>query len=311
MGNSLMYGQLILVMVMWGFNVIAIKVIVGQFSAVTITSFRIFLAAVVVYLILWARKQIRLPKKQELSYIILVSVTGVVGHHFFLSVGLTQTSASNSGLLLGTVPLFTSILASKMLKDKLSLMRIIGIIFGLSGVSFVILVGNINGLTMNIGDIYIFLAVLSQALSFIYIKKATETMGARLVTATTLLIGSFLLFCIGFVLEPEGISSLQDGTLVGWSIFLASAIFATALGQFLYNHAIQNVGPGKASIFMNLQPFFALLGSFLFLGEQISVAHFFGFILIVTGVILGSGIMDRYIYKKTLTGINLRKRYDD
>lgn len=166
-----MYGQLVLVMVLWGFNVIAIKVIVGQFAAVTITSFRIFLAAVIVYLILWARKQIRLPKKQEFLYIILISVTGVAAHHFFLSVGLTQTTASNSGLLLGTVPLFTSILASKLLEDKLSVMRIIGIVFGLSGVAFVILVGNIDGLTLNIGDIYIFLAVLSQALSFIYIKK--------------------------------------------------------------------------------------------------------------------------------------------
>lgn len=78
-----------------------------------------------------------------------------------------------------------------------------------------------------------------------------------------------------------------------------SAIFATALGQILYNHAIQ-LGPGKSSIFMNLSPFFALLGFFYFIGEQISIAHFLDFILIVTGVILGSGIADRFIYKKTL-----------
>ncbi len=285
-------------MIMWGFNVIAIKIIVGEFSAVTITSFRIFLAAIIVCSVLIVKKQIRIPNKKEFLYIILVSITGVLGHHYFLSVGLTQTTASNSGLVLGTVPLFTAILATIMLKEKLSLIKIIGIVFGLLGVSTVILIGNTNGVTFNIGDIYIFFAVLSQAISFIYIKKATETMGAIFVTGLTLLIGSFLLFGLSLVLEPNGLQSLKDGTAAGWSVFLASAIFATAVGQFLYNHAIQYIGPGKSSIFMNLSPFFALIGSFFFLGESIFVAHFFGFILIVTGVLLGSGIADRFIYKK-------------
>lgn len=283
---------------MWGFNVIAIKIIVGEFAAVTITSIRVFLAAIIVCSVLFVKKQIRLPKKKEFLYIFLVSITGVLGHHYFLSVGLTQTTASNSGLVLGTVPLFTAILATVVLKEKLSFIKIIGIFFGLLGVSAVILVGNTNGVTFNIGDIYIFFAVLSQVVSFIYIKRATETMGAVLVTGSTLLIGSFLLFSLSLIIEPNGLHSLKDGTVTGWLVFLASAIFATALGQFLYNHAIQYIGPGRSSIFMNLSPFFALIGSFLFLGESITIAHFFGFILIVTGVILGSGIADRMIDKK-------------
>ncbi len=287
-----------LVMVMWGFNVIAIKVIVGEFAAVTITSFRIFLAATVVVLILGLKKQIRLPKKKELLYISLISITGVLGHHFFLSVGLTQTTASSSGLILGLVPLFTSILASILLKERLSIMRMVGIFFGLFGVSLVILVGNGASFTFNLGDIYIFLAVLTQAISFIYIKKATETMGARLVTGYTLMLGSFLLFLLSMIMEPNGLSSLKDGTALGWSVFLGSAILATAVGQFLYNHAIQYIGPGKSSIFMNLTPFFALIGSFLFLGEKITIAHFLGFVFIVTGVILGSGIADRIRYRR-------------
>ncbi|WP_085992980.1 DMT family transporter [Oceanobacillus senegalensis] len=298
MGKSLIYGQLMLVMVMWGFNVIAIKVIVGEFAAVTITSFRIFLAATVVVLILGLKKQIRLPKKKELLYISLISITGVLGHHFFLSVGLTQTTASSSGLILGLVPLFTSILASILLKERLSIMRMVGIFFGLFGVSLVILVGNGASFTFNLGDIYIFLAVLTQAISFIYIKKATETMGARLVTGYTLMLGSFLLFLLSMIMEPNGLSSLKDGTALGWSVFLGSAILATAVGQFLYNHAIQYIGPGKSSIFMNLTPFFALIGSFLFLGEKITIAHFLGFVFIVTGVILGSGIADRIRYRR-------------
>lgn len=298
MKNYLIYGQLMLVIMMWGLNVVAIKVIVGEFSPVTITSFRIFLASVFVFIVLLFRKQIRMPKKKEWLYIGLVALTGVAGHHFFLSVGLTQASASTSGLILGLVPLFTAILASLMLKERLSFLRLAGLVFGLSGVSLVVLVGSSEGLALNTGDLFVFFAVLAQAVSFIFIKKATETMGARLVTGITLMLGSFFLFIISLFMEPDGLSSLLEGSLLGWTVFLASALFATALGQFLYNHAIQHIGPGKSSIFMNLQPFFALLGSYFFLGEQLSVVHFLGFILIVIGVMLGSGMADEWVRRR-------------
>jgi len=287
-----------LVIMMWGLNVVAIKVIVSEFSPVTITSFRIFLASLFVFLVLLLRKNIRMPKKMEWLYIILIAVTGVAGHHFFLSVGLTQASASTSGLILGLVPLFTAILASMLLKERLSFLRLTGLVFGLSGVSFVVLAGSSEGLSLNTGDLFIFIAVLAQAVSFIFIKKATETMGARLVTGITLMMGSFLLFIISLFMEPDGLSSLAEGSLLGWSVFLASSLFATALGQFLYNHAIQRIGPGKSSVFMNLQPFFALLGSYFFLGEHLSIVHFLGFVLIVIGVLLGSGMVDQWIHRR-------------
>lgn len=298
MKRHLVYTQLLFVMMMWGFNVIAIKIIVEQFSAVTITSLRIFLAAVVVWLLLWIQKKIRLPKKSEFLYILIASVSGIAGHHFFLSVGLTETTASNAGLILGSVPLLTSILAAWMLKEKLTFMRIIGIILGLIGVSIIVLAGQ-RGIKLSNGDLYILFAVIAQAISFIYIKKVTKTMEPGLATAMMLVMGSLLLFMISLTMEPTGLSSLKTGTVREWIVFLLSAVLVTGIGQLLYNHAIQKIGAGQAAIFINISPFFALLGSFLFLGEHITLAHILGFILIVGSVILGSGLADHYIYRKT------------
>lgn len=298
MSRNLVFVQLLFVMILWGFNVVAIKIIVEQFSAVTITSLRIFLASVVVWLFLWIKKKIRIPQNKEFLYILLASLLGVAGHHFFLSVGLTKTTASNAGLILGSVPLFTSMLAAWMLKERLTLIRIIGVTLGLIGVSIVVLAEH-HGIHLGFGDIYIFFAVITQALSFIYIKKATETMEAGLVTAIMLIIGSLLLFIISLLLEPSGLNSLKNGTVLEWLVFLVSAILVTGIGQLLYNHSIQQIGAGKAAIFINISPFFSLLGSFLFLGEIITLVHIFGFILIVGSVILGSGLADHYIYKKS------------
>src|SRR5699024_7969852 len=136
---SAIYASIVFVMILWGFNVVAIKVIVEAFPTVTITSLRIFIAAIVVWLILGSKREIRLPNKNEIVFILLATFTGVVGHHYFLSEGLTMTTASNSGLILGTVPLTTSFLAAIMLKERLSALRNIGLFIGLIGVYIIVI----------------------------------------------------------------------------------------------------------------------------------------------------------------------------
>jgi len=295
---SWIYFSIVFVMFLWGFNVVAIKVIVEQFPTVTITSLRIFIAALVVWLILWVKRDVRLPSLKEFGLILLATFTGVVGHHYFLSVGLTETTASNSGLILGTVPLTTSILAAIMLKEKLSLLRLSGLVIGLIGVAIIVLNGADGLLSINGGDIFIALAVLTQALSFIFIKQTSESMKASLITGYMLLIGSVFLFIISLVMEPGALPLLKDGTPVAWWAFLASGILATGVGHFLYNNAIPHIGPGRVSIFNNMTPFFALIGSSVFLNEHIELTQVLAFVLIVVSVFLGSGLVDRFILKR-------------
>ena len=57
----------------------------------------------------------------------------------------------------------------------------------------------------------------------------------------------------------------------------------------MYNYAVGQAGPTKAAIFMNFNPLFAMILSAIFLGEILNYRHFLGFILIVAGVMLGSG----------------------
>jgi drug/metabolite transporter (DMT)-like permease len=106
------------------------------------------------------------------------------------------------------------------------------------------------------------------------------------------LFGSVLLFIISLWMEPDGLSSMTNWTPSLWVIFLASAVLATALGHMFYNKAIQQIGAAESAIFINLNPLFSLLGAYLFLGESISHSQIMGFILIVIGVFLGSGVLD-------------------
>ncbi|WP_028784701.1 DMT family transporter [Thalassobacillus devorans] len=297
MSRPVTYILLFLIMMIWGFNVIAIKILVENFAPVTITAFRILLAGVVVMLILGIKKEFRRVTRSQVVYITIGALTGILGHHFFLAVGLTATNASNAGLILGLVPLMTALAAILFLGDKLTMLRLIGILSGLIGVSFIVLNGEGSLGSISRGDFYIFLAVVTQAVSFIAIKRATETMDARLMTGWMQIIGAFFLFVVSAQLEPDGLSSLTTGTPVVWIVFLASSILATGIGHMVYNKAIHQIGAGETAIFINLTPFFSLTGSYLFLGERIMAEQLFGFLFIVTGVVLGTGAFEQSIRK--------------
>ncbi|UQD52076.1 EamA/RhaT family transporter [Bacillus methanolicus] len=292
MSRSFIYLSLIVIMMIWGLNVIALKILVEHFSPVTLTSFRILTAGIVVILILFFTGQLRKLTRKEVIYIGTAALFSVVAHHLFLAVGLTKTTASNAGLILALVPLVTSVLAVVFLGNRFTVFRFVGILLGFTGVMFVVLNGKTGIHHVSIGDFYIFLSVLSQAISFIIIKKATDTMDSKVMTGWMLLFGSLLLFFISLWMEPDGLSSLANGTTFLWMIFLASAVLATALGHMLYNRAIKQIGAAESAIFINLNPLFSLLGAYFFLGESISLSQIMGFILIVIGVILGSDFLD-------------------
>jgi drug/metabolite transporter (DMT)-like permease len=295
--NMNIYLILTGIMFIWGLNVTALKVIVSNFPPITITSLRVFTAGISVFIILGFMKKIRLPSRQELLYIAGGGLLNVTGHHLFLGIGLKETTAVNGGLILGMGPLLTALMAILFLGKKLTFVRTLGFIFGGIGVSITMLAGNTGLSGMSIGDLYIFLSILSQAISFIIISKAARTLDPRLLTGYMLVFGSIVLFFIGLWKEPTGLSELGNGTVGLWALFLASAIFATAVGHMLYNYSIGKAGPAEASIFLNLNTFFSLLFAAIFLSEQITGAHFLGLIFIVTGVLFGSGALEELMLK--------------
>ncbi|CAM4041871.1 DMT family transporter [Mesobacillus thioparans] len=297
MKNLKIYMILTGVMFLWGLNVTALKVIVGNFPPITITSLRVFTAGISVFIILFFLKKVRLPSRKEWTYIVGGGILNVTGHHLFLGIGLKVTSAVNGGLILGLGPLLTAMMAIIFLGKKLTFVRTLGFIFGGIGVTLTVLAGNTGLSGMSIGDFYVFLSILSQAISFIIISKAAKTLDPRLLTGYMLVFGSFLLFLIGLWKEPAGLASLGNASAGIWGVFFASAIFATAVGHMLYNYAIGQAGPAEASIFLNLNTFLSILFAAIFLGERVTSSHLLGLIFIVSGVIFGSGALEELLLR--------------
>lgn len=299
------YGILVFVMFLWGFNLPAVKYLVSEVGPVTTSAFRIFLASVVVFSILAVLKMVRKPTKQEWQYIVLGAVLNVVCHHYFLSLGLSITTSSNAGLILGTGPVLTSILVSLIMKVYPTRLQWFGAVLGLVGVSATVLAAGDGTSGVSIGDVLVFLSIFTQVFSFLVISKAAKEIDPRLLTAYMFLVGSAFLFVISLIQEPGEMKAFLNVPPLFWVAFIGSAMFGTAVGHMLYNYSIGKAGPSKAAIFINLNTLFTLIGSAIFLNEKITHQHILGLVLIVTGVLFGSGVAEdmwnKYKTKKSVS----------
>lgn len=284
-------------MMIWGFNVSAIKILVSNVDPILLTSFRIFVAGIAVLITCMFMGIFRFPRKKEWLYILFIALFNVILHHTFVAIGLENTYGMNAGLILGTVPLLTMILSILLLRQRVSRWRIFGFILGFIG----IIITSSSGFeltSISFGDLFVFLGALVQALSFILISKLNPSFDPRLFTGYMLFVGSFFIFGTSVFVENN---VAQLGRLISWDIgivFLLSALFGTAFGHMIYNYAIKQVGPAETAIFINLNTVFAVLGSVLFLGEVVTLNHGIGFLFILIGVFFGTGSVEYILLKR-------------
>lgn len=296
--NVQVYFLMAIAMIFWGLNVPTLKIIVSHFPPISITALRIFVAGMTVILFLTVTKKFRWLSFHELKFVILGGLLNILGHHYFLSIGLTKTTSTNGGLILGSGPLLTAILATILLRRVPTIIQIFGFLIGSSGVAFILLAGDKGVTALSTGDLYVFLSIFSQALSFVFISRITKSIEPWLLTGYMLMIGSISLFIIGLIKEPAGLNGILNAPLYFWIFFFCSAILATAIGNLIYNFSISKIGAAETSIFLNLNTFFALVGSVLFLNEVITIIHVLGFILIIIGILCGSGALEEIIQRR-------------
>ncbi|MDQ0160503.1 DMT family transporter [Alkalibacillus salilacus] len=292
------YSLLFLVMFMWGMNLSSIKVLVEAVDPLLLNSFRVFTAGVAVLIICMFLGIFRFPKKSEWTVMAYIGAFNVVLHHAFIAIGLEGTSGVNGSLILGLVPLITVLMSVIFLKQKVNVLRMIGFLLGFSGVALTTLTGDGGLGSLSYGDVFVFLGVVVQGFSFVLISKLKADFDPRLITGYMMVFGSFFIFIISQVL---GANIGEMTRVIDWhlgSVFLFSAICATAFGHMTYNLAIKKVGPAETAIFTNLNTLFAIIGSAVFLGEVIMAEHIIGFVLIIIGIFFGTGAMEYFLKKR-------------
>jgi len=294
------------VVTMWGLNVVMVKYLTF-FPPLLISAIRMSVAALALLpVVLWNIKRIRLSRSDWLL-VGLVGLTSVTMHQVLLSIGVQQTTAGTTSLILGLNPLATALLAVPLLGEPLTKRKGIGITLGFSGVLLVVATQSRIHFS-GWGDLLIFGSMLMYVIGGLFVRKATSKgIPPLLITAYSQVIASIMLWLLAVTVYPFEVFAAVDTRPFTWLVIFTSGVLATALGSLGWNFGIGRLGAGRTAIFLNGMPLASLIFAALLLGESLQPIHALALLLIVLGVYLGLQAREKQVLLTATEKVNSLK----
>jgi drug/metabolite transporter (DMT)-like permease len=289
---------LIIATVLWGLNFHLAKVML-QYSTPMVAGFLRYLFAVIALLVV-AYKD--MPKwlliKNNWGPLLFIGVVGLFGFNFFFFLGLKYTTAVNASLIGSLNPALTLLLSVIILKTKVSLSQLVGVVIAFIGVVLLITKGNFFNLFQTVfskGDFYILFANILFSLYHVYVKKQSGKIQTMHLTVITNVL-CFLMFAL--ILPFQDVANVVEYPQPFWLSVIGIGILGTALAYYAWNKGVSLIGAAQAGIYMNVVPLTAVLFSFIF-GEQLFAYHIVSFVIILIGLLLMQ--LQPGFFKKTNT----------
>ncbi|HHK3650762.1 TPA: DMT family transporter [Staphylococcus aureus] len=269
--------------ILWGSAFPMIKIALNDFSAESLSAFRLILATIILlpFVII---KKLPTPELRDIPVIFILGFCGFVIYHTALNFGETLISAGISGILVSTTPIFSSALAYIFLKEHFSKWNWLSSLVAFIGIS-IISISKDDYTTINVlGVFIILLASFSESLYFTFQKKYIEKYGFIAFTLYTIMASSpFMLIFI-----PEIINDIHGATFTSIISVLYLAIFPTIIPYVLLAYIVKSVGVSDATMSLYLTPIVSLLLSYLLLDELPTTLAIIGGIITLLGVSLSN-----------------------
>jgi drug/metabolite transporter (DMT)-like permease len=193
--------------------------------------------------------------------------------------------------LLGTCssPIMSVIFARILLKERITLLRIIGMAICISGVLLLLSKGSFETLlnfSFTKGDWWVLAAAFTFAIYNTLVKKKPQAMSSVNFLFVIFLIGTIILVPFylyelknsgGFIINVSNLSSI-----------LYLGLGASVISFLIWNKAIRNLGTGRTALFGNLIPVFSSVEAVVLLNEKITSIHLISFILVVAGLVIAN-----------------------
>lgn len=277
--------KLIIMALLWAGGFIAGKLITFQAGPFTIGFLRFFLATVILAALIRRQGQFPPFTWALAGYATAAGFFGICLYNYLFLSGMRLVDAGRASVIVSTVPIVVALIAWAFRQEKMSGLKLTGILTSVLGAWVVVSKGNLGvilGEAVGRGEL--------ELIGCVFCAAGYTLFSRQLLTRVSPLVANVCISGLGtlFLLVPAVMEMQHTPAQVSGS-FIANLLYLTigpsVVAVIFYYQAIKVVGPSRASQYMNLMPVFAVLLAFVFLGEPLTAS-----------LIVGSGLVSAGLY---------------
>jgi drug/metabolite transporter (DMT)-like permease len=278
---------LLVTVMIWSLNFTVTKYVLNHdFKPLAYGGVRFGAAALLFTGVTYARERSFRLRRRDVPYIVAAALVGIFLNQVAFVYGTKLTTAATVALVFGTMPILTALFARAGRIEQLHSRFWLAAATCFSGVALVA-GGAEGGISGNLwGYLLDLLGAATWAAYSVAIAPLMRRYTASRLSAWALTIGAIPLLAVG---APQ-LTSQDYGALPGlvWLAYAFAVLAPLFLTNLLWFNAIERVGPSRAALYTNLQPFLGAVFALLILSESMTTLQVVGGLLIAAGIMLSS-----------------------
>jgi drug/metabolite transporter (DMT)-like permease len=284
-GNFATYAFLTSAMLCWGLSFVWYKQALLYFGPISLVLGRLLVSLPLVVVSALLLKRLKKVQRKDFPVFLILAFFEPFLYFVGESAGMQYVSSTVASILIATIPLFTSIVAFFLLKEKLSKYNFIGFIVSFLGVLFVIVSDRQHMEATYKGILLMMLAVFSAIVYGFIVKRIADKYNALTIVSAQNLIGAAYFIPIYFIFEHKEMIS-KTWTIEMFVPLLYLAIFASTFAYIGFIQGLRKLGVSKATVFTNFVPVFTAIFALIILRESLTFMKVTGILLVVGGLAL-------------------------
>lgn len=273
----------------FGINFLTVKYVVPvPVAPITLNILRVC-GAVALFWCLYAIKPSGAGiQKKDIPRFIICALTGVAINQILFIKGLSLTTTTHASLLILGTPIAIIFIASVLLREKITGVKLFGLLLGVGGAAILILLKeqSHNATNIALGDLFVIINAISYAFYLVLVRPLMQRYSAIHVTRWIFTIGAIIMIPYGWktftITDWQVLSNLQ------WLAISTVVVCGTFLSYLFNIYGVKNIGPSATGAYIYTQPVFATLLAVALAGETYSLPKFIAAVLIFTGVYLAN-----------------------
>lgn len=287
MKNYKLTLAILTVAIVWGTTFLSIRVAVETIPAWFVAGIRQFLAAIIMLVILFYRKEFKWIGWKNLGYQIIFSTLMLVIANGMTTVAEETVTSSLASLMSACSPIAVFLGSVAFGLQKFSFRALIGIIMCFSGILFIFWDGlnDLSNPDYLMGIIFLFIAILGWASGTIFTKKLNlQSKNITLNLFYQFLFAGVVQLCFAFLFSES--YNFENWSIKSISAMLYLSVFGSVAAFFAFHYALTKISPVQVSILAYINTIISIFLSWLILDEKISAKFIIAAILIIAGVFI-------------------------